>query len=371
MANGNRIIQLFEEFAPKHLAVEDDAIGLQIGTLNKDVKRVMVTLDVLESVVDEAIERDVDLIIAHHPPIFRPLEQVNDRSAAGRITMKCIRHDISVYVAHTNLDVCVGGVNDWMSQALGLHDLDVLVPTYHEPMYKLSVFVPTTHEQLVSEALGRAGAGRLGNYADCQFKVTGSGQFTPLDGADPFIGKMKQTEVVKETRIETIVRERDKKRVLTAMRAAHPYEEIAYDLVRDDIPGPVLGLGRIGRLPEPMPLDQFAAHVKRAFGVEGVRVVGDSDQRIEKVAVLGGDGNKYVSTAHFKGADAYVTGDLYFHVAHDAMALGLAVVDPGHHVESVMKRGVVDVMKEKVKQSNIKDVEFFESVANTNPFRFH
>ncbi|WP_214824440.1 Nif3-like dinuclear metal center hexameric protein [Exiguobacterium algae] len=369
MANGNQIIQLFEEFAPKHLAVEGDKIGLQIGTLNKEVRRVMVTLDVLESVVDEAIAREVDLIIAHHPPIFSPLGQVNDRSAAGRITMKCIRHDISVYVAHTNLDVCKGGVNDWMSEALGLEGTEVLVPTYEEPVYKLSVFVPTTHQEVVSEALGKAGAGHLGDYADCQFSVTGTGQFTPLDGTSPFIGRPHETERVEEVKIETIVRESQKKRVLRAMHEAHPYEEVAYDLIRDEIEGQVLGLGRIGRLSSPMSLEAFALHVKKSFGVEGVRVVGELDRRIEKVAVLGGDGNKYVSKAAFKGADAYVTGDLYFHVAHDAMALGMAVVDPGHHVESVMKQGVVDVLAEKFEKAKI-DVDLIVSEANTNPFQF-
>lgn len=369
MANGNHIIQLFEEFAPKHLAVEGDKIGLQIGTLNKQVHRVMVTLDVLESVVDEAIEQKVDLIIAHHPPIFSALTQVTDRSAAGRIVMKCLKNDIAVYVAHTNLDVCDGGVNDWMSEALGLHDLDVLVPTYEEPVYKLSVFVPTTHQSAVSEALGKAGAGRIGNYGDCQFTVTGTGQFTPIELANPYLGQIGKTEQVDEVKIETIVTESKKKRVLKAMIDAHPYEEVAHDMIRDEIAGPILGLGRIGRLDKAMTLAEFSEHVKASFNVEAVRVVGDLDRTIKKVAVLGGDGNKYVSAAHFKGADAYVTGDLYFHVAHDAMALGLAVVDPGHHVESVMKQGVVDVLRQKFAAAKL-EVELLVSATNTNPFKF-
>lgn len=369
MANGHQIIQLFESFAPKHLAFEGDKIGLQIGTLNKDVKRVMVTLDVLEPVVDEAIERGVDLIIAHHPPIFSPLQQVNDRSAAGRVVMKCIAHDIAVYVAHTNLDICEGGVNDWMSERIGLNDTEILVPTYEEPVYKLAVFVPKDYAQAVSEALGKAGAGWIGDYRDCQFQTTGIGQFTPLDGTTPFIGRSGHTELVEEVRIETIVTESNKTRVLKAMLKAHPYEEVAYDVVRNEIPGKVFGLGRIGTLPEPMKLGDFAEHVKSVFGVEGVRFVGSEDTVVKKVAVVGGDGNKYVSKAHFKGADAYVTGDLYFHVAHDAMALGLAVVDPGHHVESVMKQGVYEVLTQKFAEAKI-DVEILISTVNTNPFSF-
>jgi len=369
MANGNHIIQLFESFAPKHLAVEGDKIGLQIGSLDKEVRKVMVTLDVLEPVVDEAIEHEIDLIIAHHPPIFSPLGQVNDRSAAGRIVMKCVKHDIAVYVAHTNLDVCAGGVNDWMSDALGLIETSVLIPTYEEPVYKLAVFVPKKHEAVVSEALARAGAGHIGDYRDCQFKVDGIGQFKPLDHADPYLGQVGKTETVEEVKIETIMTESQKKHVLRAMKQAHPYEEVAHDVIRDEIAGPVHGLGRIGRLASPLTLEQFALHVKSSFGVEGVRVVGEPGRMIEKVAVLGGDGNKYVSAAHFKGADAYVTGDLYFHVAHDAMALGLAVVDPGHHVESVMKQGVVDVLRQRLNQAKL-DVELIVSTTNTNPFRF-
>jgi dinuclear metal center YbgI/SA1388 family protein len=154
------------------------------------------------------------------------------------------------------------------------------------------------------------------------------------------------------------------------MNDAHPYEEVAYDLIRDNIQGRVFGLGRIGRLETSLTLAAFAEHVKTSFGVGAVRVVGDPNRIVKKVAVLGGDGNKYVSAAHFKGADAYVTGDLYFHVAHDAMALGLSVVDPGHHVESVMKQGVVYVMREKCEHANL-DVELFISEADTNPFRFY
>lgn len=369
MANGNHIIQLFEEFAPKHLAVEGDKIGLQIGTLNKQVKRVMVTLDVLESVVDEAVEKNVDLIIAHHPPIFSALNQVTDRNAAGRIVTKCLKNDVAVYVAHTNLDVCEGGVNDWMSEALELRDSEVLIPTYEEPVYKLSVFVPATHQSAVSEALGKAGAGRIGDYGDCQFTVSGTGQFTPLEGADPYLGHIGKTEQVEEVKIETIVTESKKKRVLKAMIDAHPYEEVAHDVIRDEIDGRVFGLGRIGQLETPLTLDAFAEHVKSSFGVEAVRVVGDLDRKIKKVAVLGGDGNKYVPAAHFKGADVYVTGDLYFHIAHDAMALGLAIIDPGHHVESVMKQGVVDVLQQKFSEAKI-EVELLVSATNTNPFQF-
>ncbi|AFS69951.1 Nif3-like dinuclear metal center hexameric protein [Exiguobacterium antarcticum] len=370
MANGQQIIEQFESFAPKKFAFEGDPIGLQIGTLNKEVKRVLVTLDVLESVVDEAIEKNIDLIIAHHPPIFSKLAKVTDQSAAGRIVMKCIRHDIAVYAAHTNLDVAEGGVNDLMATALGLTDTSVLAPSFENTVYKLVVFVPESAAEQVAEALGRAGAGHIGAYSGCQFHSTGIGQFKPTADANPYRGKPGQVERVTEVRIETIVTELNQKQVIRAMKKAHPYEEVAYDLLRQEIAAPSLGLGRIGYLEEAIPLKAFAEHVRTAFAVENLRFVGDENRMVRKIAVLGGDGNKYVSTAAFAGADVLVTGDLYFHVAHDAMALGLAVVDPGHHVESVMKQGVVDLLTERFDKQNIKGVELFVSVTNTNPFQF-
>ncbi|WP_114570398.1 Nif3-like dinuclear metal center hexameric protein [Exiguobacterium flavidum] len=370
MANGQRVIELFESFAPKRLALEGDPVGLQIGSLNKEVKRIMITLDVLETVVDEAIEKEIDLIIAHHPPIFSRLGHVTDTTASGRIVMKCIKHDIAVYAAHTNLDVCEGGVNDLMAEALGLHEVKVLTPTFKNTLYKLIVFVPATHAEQVAEALGRAGAGSIGDYSECQFHTSGIGQFRPGTGTSPAIGTIGELERVDEVRIETIVTELEKASVIRAMKKAHPYEEVAYDLFEEKLQAPALGLGRVGKLREPMQMRAFADYVKTTFGVEGVRFVGNPDELVEKVAVLGGDGNKYINAAKFAGADVLVTGDLYFHVAHDAMALALNVVDPGHHVESIMKDGVKREMERRLSEARIKDVELLTSSANTNPFRF-
>lgn len=202
--NGYEIIQLFERFAPKHLAMEGDPIGLQIGTLNKPIHTVMIALDVLEEVVDEAIEKNVDLIIAHHPPLYRPLKQIVTDQAQGRIVEKCMKHDITVYAAHTNLDIAQGGVNDWLAEALGLQEVDVLVPTYEEALKKLVVYVPETHAAAVREAIGSAGAGHIGNYSHCTFNSRGIGTFLPQEGANPFIGEKGTLEQVEEVRIETI-----------------------------------------------------------------------------------------------------------------------------------------------------------------------
>ncbi|WP_078379673.1 Nif3-like dinuclear metal center hexameric protein [Sutcliffiella halmapala] len=369
IANGHDVIQWFEQFSPKRYAMEGDKIGLQIGTLNKPIKKVMVTLDVLENVVDEAIEKEVDLIIAHHPPIFRALQNVTEDHAAGKIVTKCIKHDISVYVAHTNLDVANGGVNDLLAEALDLHDTKVLVPTFTESLKKLTVFVPITHAEELLSALGNAGAGHIGNYSHCSFSVGGEGRFMPLEGTTPFIGEKDMLEKVEEYRVETVFPASLEKKVISAMIKSHPYEEVAYDIYALENEGEKLGLGRVGKLPNPLSLSQFAEHVKRTLDAKNVRVVGNLDSKINKVAVLGGDGNKYIQHAKFSGADVYVTGDLYFHTAHDAMAIGLNVIDPGHYVEKIMKKGTAKKLVEAANEKKWK-LDVLVSESNTDPFTF-
>jgi dinuclear metal center YbgI/SA1388 family protein len=290
--NGHEVIQLFESFAPKSLAMEGDKIGLQVGTLNKPIHKVMITLDVLEEVVDEAISKKVDLIIAHHPPIFRPLKQIVTDQPSGRLFEKCIKHDIAVYAAHTNLDVAIGGVNDLLAEALGLREIDVLVPTASVKLKKLVTFVPKDHTEKVREAVSQAGAGHIGNYSHCTFNVEGTGTFLPLEGTNPFIGQRGQLERVDEVRLETIFPETIERKVINALLKSHPYEEVAYDIYALENEGMTYGLGRVGKLEKEMTLKEFAEHVKTSLDVKAVRVVGNLEDKIKKVAVLGGDGNK-------------------------------------------------------------------------------
>jgi dinuclear metal center YbgI/SA1388 family protein len=367
--NGHEVIQLFEQLAPKHLAMEGDKIGLQVGTLNKPIRKVMIALDVLEEVVDEAIEEKVDLIIAHHPPIFRPLSKIVVDQPAGRIIEKLIKNDITVYAAHTNLDVAIGGVNDLLAQQLQLQNVEGLVPTYEEPLKKLVVFVPKEDANKVRQALGDAGAGAIGNYSHCSFSTSGEGRFLPGEGTKPHIGKQGQLETVQEERIETIYPVSLEKKVLSAMLKAHPYEEVAYDIYPLDMKGATYSLGRIGELKKEMTLREFAEFVKTVFDVPQVRVVGNLEANVKKVAVIGGDGNKYYSHAVFKGADVYVTGDMYYHTAHDALMAGLNIVDPGHNVEKVMKQGVAQWLTEQT-SSKKWDLDILPSKINTDPFQF-
>lgn len=367
--NGYEVIHIFEKWSPKQYALEGDPVGVHVGQLNRPVEKVLVTLDVNERVVDEAIENGATLILAHHPPIFRPLKSIATDTVQGRMLEKCIKHDITIYAAHTNLDVAPGGVNDLLADKLSLLNTQVLEETYAETLYKFIVFCPKTHVEQMRDALSKAGAGAIGDYTACSFSSTGEGRFTPAENAHPFIGKVGEREVVEEEKIEVIVPMSKKQRVLKALLNAHPYEEPAYDIIQLAQKGKALGLGRVGELGEPMTLDAFASLVKVVFQVPALRFVGHPEKKIRKVAVLGGDGNKYIYAAKRSGADVLVTGDLYYHVAHDAEALDLAVVDPGHNIEKVMIEGVANYMAKACEEAKFA-VTFIESKIITEPFQF-
>ncbi|QBK26260.1 Nif3-like dinuclear metal center hexameric protein [Ureibacillus thermophilus] len=368
-ANGNEIIQLFESWVPKKLAcMENDPIGLAIGTLNKEVTKVLVTLDVNEEVADEAIEKGCQLIIAHHPPIFRKLSNLRTDTPSGKLYEMLIKNDIAVYAAHTNLDVAEGGVNDLLADALELENREILEKTYSEHLMKLAVFVPVDHAEELRYVLAKAGAGKIGNYDSCSYSTAGTGRFRPLEGANPYIGDVGEIESTEEEKIEVVFPTSMKNRILKAMLNAHPYEEPAYDLYTLAQETNEYGIGRIGTLKETMTLRQFAEYVKERLNVPMVRIVGKENETVSKVAVLGGDGNKYIHIAKRAGADVFVTGDMYFHVAQDAQAIGLNIVDPGHHVEKVMIKGVKEKMTALC--DGKLDVEFIESEVNTEPFIF-
>lgn len=368
-ANGHTIIQQMEKYAPKSYAMPDDRIGLQVGTLNKAVEKVLVALDVTDAVVDEAVAAGAGLIIAHHAVIYRPLKQIRTDLPDGRLFEKLIKHDIAVYASHTNLDVAPGGINDMMAEALQLTDLVPIEEIHTERLRKLAVYVPVTHHEQVREAIFAAGAGWIGDYSHCSFNLKGVGTFRPESGTDPYIGKQGVMEQVEEMRIETILPESVQSKVIQAMLKAHPYEEVAYDLYPLDLKGRSFGLGRVGKLPEPILLDELAERVKQVFDVPRLRVVGDGNKRIRKVGVLGGSGGRYAKAAQFSGADVLVTGDVDYHVAHDALADGFSLIDPGHHVEKIMKQGVADVLNRMFRENKI-DCEAIASTLSTEPFRF-
>ncbi|EES72450.1 Nif3-like dinuclear metal center hexameric protein [Paenibacillus sp. MB22_1] len=368
-AKGQTVVQYMEQLAPKHVAMEGDKIGLQLGSLQKEIRGVLVALDVNEEVVDEAIALEADLIVAHHAIIYRPLAHLQSDTPMGKVYEKLIKNDIAVYIAHTNLDVTDGGMNDWMAEALGIESAGSLEDVHTDNLYKLVVFVPKDHHEPVLQAMLNAGAGHIGNYSHCSFNLEGFGTFKPGEGTAPYIGSQGKLERVEEVRIETVVPQSLRNKVIQAMLKQHPYEEVAYDLYPMDLKGRTFGLGRVGKLTEPVTLRDFVQRVKERLDVPMVRVVGDLDRPIRKAAVLGGSGGRYWKNAQFRGADVLVTGDVDYHTAQDAWMAGVAIVDPGHNAEKIMKPRVAAWLTEKLSEDKYA-TRVHASQVNTEPFRF-
>ncbi|GGE14827.1 GTP cyclohydrolase 1 type 2 [Marinithermofilum abyssi] len=362
---GTDLIRAMEAWAPPSLAVEKDRIGLQVGDPRQKVRGVLCTLDVTEGVVEEAVQSGANWIIAHHAVIFNPVQTLRTDQPKGRLYAKLIKHDINVFVAHTNLDTAVDGVNDVLCEKLGIHNTRVMMPITEDQLKKLVVFIPRSHHEQVLQAISEAGAGWIGNYSHCTFNLEGIGTFMPREGTNPYIGKQGALERVEEVRLETVVPQRLQQQVVQAMLDAHPYEEPAYDIYPLELEGIPHGLGRVGELPREMTLKELAEKMKEAYRIPRLRMVGDPAARVKKAAVLGGSGGRYYPTAKKMGADVYITGDVDFHIAQDAMADGICLLDPGHHVEHLVLERVADKMREK-----LKDVPVVVSRTDTNPFQF-
>ncbi|MCQ4086132.1 Nif3-like dinuclear metal center hexameric protein [Saccharibacillus sp. JS10] len=368
-AKGQTVIQLMEKFAPKSLAVDNDKIGLQLGTLNKEIKKVLVALDVTPEVVDEAIELGANLIIAHHAIIFRPLPHLRTDTPMGALYEKLIKNDIAVYISHTNLDVAEGGINDWMADLVGIVEPKPLEELQSESLYKWVVYAPKTHAEQVLNAMLNAGAGAIGDYSHCSFSADGTGTFLPGESTKPFQGSVGKLEQVEEVRLETVLPESIRSKAIQAMLKAHPYEEVAYDLYPLEQKGKSFGLGRIGKLQQPMTLGELTDVVKKGFDVPMARVVGDPKRTIKKAAVLGGSGSRYIHHAIRQGADVLITGDIDYHTAHDALMAGLTIIDPGHNSEKIMKLGVANKIAADLAATG-SETTVHASEPNTEPFRF-
>ena len=248
----------------------------------------------------------------------------------GHLLQRLLAGNIAVYAAHTNLDIAEGGVNDVLAERIGCVDLEPFDITEQEELIKLAVYVPADYEENVRMAITKAGAGCIGRYSCCTFRVQGKGTFLPLEGTNPFIGQQDRLETVDEVRIETILPARMESRVVKAMLKAHPYEEAAYDLYPLKNRGRLESLGRIGHLPQPLTPEAFAERVRDGLGAEYVRLVKAGDKHIEKVALCSGSGAEFIAKAAFMGADAYVTGDVKYHDAQRAVEAGMHVIDAGH-----------------------------------------
>lgn len=351
MTSCQNIMNIIEKLAPKKLMLEWDNPGLMVGDFSKDVGKILVTLTVTPEVMDYAVKNRFDMIISHHPVIFKPLKSLRWDLPLGKIIASAIRHGIVIYSAHTNLDVAWDGINDVLTKALELADVQIMKKTYEEPLKKIVVFVPRGYEQTVRDAMGDAGAGFIGNYSHCSFNINGTGTFKPLEGTHPFIGKAGNLEHVDEVRVETIVPEGLVKKVISAMLKVHPYEEVAYDIYPVENQGKMYGLGRIGRLKSPMTLKEFGEMVKQKLRATFVKVTGDLSKPVSKVALCGGAAGELFHVAAMKGADVFISGDVKYHDALDALELGLSIIDAGHFpTENLIIPVLKDYLKKEIEK---------------------
>ncbi|MBI1803099.1 MAG: Nif3-like dinuclear metal center hexameric protein [Ignavibacteriae bacterium] len=338
------IHHILESWTPSAIAWERDNVGLQIGSMDQIIRRILVTLDVTDEVLDEARRKRADLLMSHHPLLFHPLTSISADHRVGRLALKAIENNISLYAMHTNLDFAESGVSFALATALGLEEIQFLEHDQHRQK-KIAVFVPSDHVEKVMTAMALAGAGRVGEYEACSFRMDGTGTFRPLERAAPLIGRAGELEKVSEVRLEMVAPEWRTDAVIRAMRSAHPYEEAAYDIYDLSNASTGIGVGAIGMLRTPLSLKKFLAHVQRSLRIPALRYAGDSALSVTRVAVCGGSGSKYVAAAIRRGADAFVTADVAYHSFQDTDGR-IALIDAGHYeTEQPVIRHVVDFLK--------------------------
>ncbi|MDU0368832.1 Nif3-like dinuclear metal center hexameric protein [Hymenobacter endophyticus] len=305
------LMRVLEQAAPLSYQESYDNAGLQCGDPQMEVRGVLIALDCTPAVVEEARRRGCNVVVAHHPLIFKPLKRLTGANEVEQTLLLAIRHDIALYAAHTNLDNVAHGVNRKLADKLGLRNLRILDP---KPglLAKLITYVPATHTEAVLAALYAAGAGQIGQYSGCSFRSEGTFTFTPGPGAKPFSGQPGQPHTGPEDRVEVLLPLHLEQAALRALRQAHPYEEVAYELIKLENTHQEVGSGVVGELPEPLAPAEFRQRLRAALGVPVVKHT-EFEQPIKTVALCGGAGSFLIGKARAAGAQAYVTGDLKYH----------------------------------------------------------
>lgn len=343
----DELLHYMNEVAPNQLAEQWDNVGLLLDMGAIDYQNIMVTLDLSQEAVDEAIQQNVDLIITHHPIFFHPVQRLSMNDTEQRLVMNCIRRGISIYSAHTNLDSSAQGVNVVLADRLQLQNHRSIAPV-NEKLSKIVVYVPTDHVDAVRNAMCEVGAGDIGQYSHCTFAGQGIGTFYPKKEATPFMGQVGQLEEVEEVRLESVVPAGKEEKIMQAVLQVHPYEEVAYDIIAMEKPKEACGLIRMGELPKPMTGLAFAAWVKDCLGIPYVRWSGDETAIIQRVAVSSGSGFSACAEAIQAGAQALVSGELKHNVAIYAREECLLLIDAGHYeTERIVCPALLEGLQER------------------------
>ena len=358
------IINELETFAPLSLQEEYDNCGLLTGQKTWECTGALLTLDCTEAIVDEALATNCNLIIAHHPILFSGLKKLNGNTYIERTIIKAIQNNIAIYAAHTNFDNVKNGVNKKIAEKLGLKNLQILAPKANL-LKKLVTFVPETHHQKVLDALFEAGCGNIGNYANCSFNSKGTGTFMGNEASNPFIGKPNQLSVELEVRVETIFESYLEKHVISALKSAHPYEEVVFDVYSLSNSHQNIGSGMIGELETELSEGDFLEHIKTNLKAKSLKYSQKLGKNIKKVAICGGSGQFLLKNAISSKADAYVTSDFKYHQFFDAENK-LLLIDAGHYeTEQFTPEIFYDIIIKKFTTFAIR-----LSKINTNPINY-
>ena len=370
MVKLHEICALISEKYPEKCAEEWDNPGLQLGRENADISRILVALELTRAVIAEAIQVQAQLILTHHPFIFKPLKSVSTRTPEGEMLLELAEHRIALIAAHTNLDAAPAAIAQKLARELGIHDIHPFLPAEPYEACKIIVFVPETHAESVAAAMHAAGAGCVGDYSNVSFRSSGTGYFTCGAGTHPAIGKPGTSETVPEQRIEMVVSSRVLGKVIRALRDHHPYEEPAFDVIKlsSEVHGisDLYGFGSIGSLDTPVTLADLLCTLKNVWDLPHLRYAGDPQMRISRVAILNGSGGRFISRCSGK-ADVLITGDCGHHDFDNANRMGIALVDAGHYgTEKYIPQLMVDMLRQSP-LGQMLDVQV--SQAMTNPMK--
>ncbi|MFV0484582.1 MAG: Nif3-like dinuclear metal center hexameric protein [Bacteroidales bacterium] len=323
------ILNAINNFAPRTYQETWDNTGLLVGDKDMEAKGALITLDITEDVIEEALSKGINLIVAHHPLIFKGLKSITNSHWTERCVIKAIKNDIAIIAAHTNIDAIKGGVSYRMAEKLGLKNIKTL-GTSDAKLFKISVFVPNTHAEQVRDSMFEAGAGHIGNYDCCSYNTEGIGTFRANEEAKPFVGKQGELHNENEIKIEVLVPEHLCNNTVSAMLSSHPYEEVAYDIYLLNNINPNVGLGVVGELEKEITEVDFLTSLKGTFECVAIKHTNLLGKKIKKVALCGGAGSFLLPTAIGKDADIYVSGDFKYHDFFEADNK-IVIADIGHY----------------------------------------
>lgn len=370
MPKTSEIISIIEKWMPKSLANPRDNIGLQIGSLSKEVAKILIALDIREEVIREAIEQRADLIISHHALIYSPLGELIEEDPISKLAMEIIRNNINVYVAHTNFDSVESGVNSYGAQLLELEDCQPLVTGSRGNLYKYVVYLPEENIDEITDVAIQAGAGLIGNYRGCSFRIQGQGTFIPSESANPVIGEKEKLNLVDEIRLEIDIHEDKLFELINKIKEVHPYEEVAYNIYPLKKMANCEGLGVIGNLKKPKKLNDLIKIVKNKFQINTVKIIKGKNDMISRIAFCGGSGGNLIELAFKEGAELFVSGDITYHQAMTARNLGLSLIDGGHNpTERLALRNLKKKIEELFINNGLK-IEIIISEKDKDIWRF-